>query len=208
MVLFWPGPRIALSQCACSNNPEYKHQKYNTQSWVASNYLRTWFFFMCCPPSWLPHGPLLKTSPRITWYTVVDHNRTGWCTLLWGCSHSADVGYHCQDKSMDNDRLVPCLYTCISYQGPFKGFHWIRCAENLTSRFEARTLATNQGQSWTSGKIWLPHGQNLAYFTSLEVWRHQIFRLRKWPLNCTLCARSINGPFIHSFVVITVCMYM
>ena len=38
-----------------------------------------------------------------------------------------------------------------------KGFHWIRCAEELTSRFEARALAANhQGQSWISGKTWLP----------------------------------------------------
>ena len=44
----------------------------------------TWVrvLFMCCPPSWSPHGPLLKTSPRITWYTLVDHNSTGRCTLL------------------------------------------------------------------------------------------------------------------------------
>ena len=38
-------------------------------------------------------------------------------------------------------RQAPCV--------PFKGFHWIRCAEYLTSCFEARGLATNQGQSWT-----------------------------------------------------------
>ena len=27
------------------------------------------------------------------------------------------------------------------------GFHWIHCAEDLTSRFEARGRATDQGQS-------------------------------------------------------------
>ena len=43
-------------------------------------------------------------------------------------------------------RLVPS----ISYQGyrqapgvPFKGFHWIRCAEGLVSRFEARSVTSD-----------------------------------------------------------------
>ena len=40
---------------------------------------------------------------------------------------------------------------------PFKGFLWIRCAEDLTSRFEARGLSyTNQGQTWIAGKTWRP----------------------------------------------------
>ena len=70
---------------------------------------------------------------------------------------------------------------------PFKGFPWIRCAEDLTSRrfearkliqFEARMLATNQGHSWISGETWRPHGQYLAValYTNLKAWR-QIFRL-------------------------------
>ena len=54
-------------------------------------------------------------------------------------------------KSTRNARLVPCLYSQEYRQAlgaPFKGFHWIRCAEDLTSRFVARaSYGTNRGHS-------------------------------------------------------------
>ena len=55
----------------------------------------------------------------------------------------------------------------------FKGFHWICCAQDLTSRFEAQALATNQGQRWISTKL---RGRYPASVTSPEAWR-QIFGL-------------------------------
>ena len=76
-----------------------------TRQW--HHYLRTWSFFVHCPRCMVAAWAL-NTSPRITWHTLVDHNHTGWCTLLWGCSHSADVGY--QDKSIDNGHwIVLCM---------------------------------------------------------------------------------------------------
>ena len=71
-------------------------------------------------------------------HAVIDERSINWHSALYWRSHS---------------RLVSYLYLLLDpayilYQGyrqasgePFKGFHWIPYAEDLTSRFEARAPA-------------------------------------------------------------------
>ena len=129
------------------------HSMQGTHVWF-------WFgrhYFLNSPLLLATHGALGKVThnPEHYYGKII---RKGWHALYFGSWFCIDV---------TNWRAPVYI---LSYQWyaqdpgvPFKGFHWIGCAEDLTSRFKVRALATNQGQSWASGNIWRPHGQDLAY---------------------------------------------
>ena len=126
-------------------------------------------------PIWSLVRSLSSRSQEVksTWCSTPPRRRQGRRELCWHIQrhfHSLLVSHNYVDWSAV---LILRGIETDSAAILFKGFHWIRCAEDLMSHFDARMLPLKQGQSWISPKL---RGRYLPSSNSLDAWR-RIFGL-------------------------------